>query len=273
MKVVCEYCNSLIKDTEDKCPNCGAGNIHMSRTPVAVPKTMVELQQWCWQKNVTVEKTRFFLGIDSGEICASGIYQDEKTGNFIVYKNIFNGSRTIFYDGRDEAYAVYDCYMRLREQLLKPEPVLIHQRSHTESDVPPYDPQEAFRNLTQINAKYENTKKEKPLWKVWFPFILIAVVALFLLFGPTNEPDEGYYIFEDNIFYYQKNVDHWYEFMRSEPQDDCEYPYAGNWSITKPEVKLSCFNSRYYSANEIEGAKTFPDFQLSSYHVLGSGKS
>ena len=84
MKVVCEYCNSLIKDTEDKCPNCGAGNIHMSRTPVAVPKTMVELQQWCWQKNVTVEKTRFFLGIDSGEICASGIYQDEKTGNFIV---------------------------------------------------------------------------------------------------------------------------------------------------------------------------------------------
>lgn len=59
--------------------------------------------------------TRFFIGEDYKEPKAFGIYQD---GNrFIVYKNKADGSRAIRYDGLDEAYAVNEIYLKLKEEI------------------------------------------------------------------------------------------------------------------------------------------------------------
>ena len=265
MKILCEYCNSYIDDSEEKCPNCGAVNIHMARTASNVPKTTEELQQWCMHKNITAAQSNFFLGINKDEVCASGIYQDEATGNFIVYKNIFDGTHTVFYEGKDEAYAVFDCYMRLRESLLKQTPTVIHSHSHSESDLPLYDPYEELRNGEGLDLNIKWKLDKKKLWKA-SPFILIAILVLLFLGFSINGPAEGYYKYEDNIYYFQKNCG-WYEFIRSEPQDDRAYPYDGRWDLASPESILTCFNGLYFVADETGDAQTLPDFSESLYHV------
>ena len=45
MKVQCEYCNSWIDDTDEKCPNCGGVNKAYKRTTDQTPKTIEELKQ------------------------------------------------------------------------------------------------------------------------------------------------------------------------------------------------------------------------------------
>ena len=37
MKLKCNYCGSFIKDTDEKCPNCGAVNEHLMRSADGIP--------------------------------------------------------------------------------------------------------------------------------------------------------------------------------------------------------------------------------------------
>ena len=46
MEIKCEYCGSIIKETDEKCPYCGATNQAVKRTADHTPKTIEELQQW-----------------------------------------------------------------------------------------------------------------------------------------------------------------------------------------------------------------------------------
>ena len=48
MKVKCEYCDSLIEDTDAICPHCGAPNEHMAASAEGVPKTIEELKPVRW---------------------------------------------------------------------------------------------------------------------------------------------------------------------------------------------------------------------------------
>ena len=67
-----------------------------------------ELKQMCAEKNMPLEKMRFFIGRDMKEPKCFGVYQDEKTGDWIVYKNKANGERAIRYAGPDEARAAQE---------------------------------------------------------------------------------------------------------------------------------------------------------------------
>jgi len=117
MQVKCEYCGSMIDDTLEKCPNCGAPNEHMKRMVNGTPKTIAELADWYKARKLPpYETTRFFIGIDYKEPRAFGIY--EENGEFIVYKNKDDGSRAIRYQGKDEAYAVNEIYLKLKSEIL-----------------------------------------------------------------------------------------------------------------------------------------------------------
>ena len=60
MKVRCKYCDNLIDDGDENCPNCGAANKNYNR--VEVPKTIEELEQWYKDRNLPpYETTRFFI--------------------------------------------------------------------------------------------------------------------------------------------------------------------------------------------------------------------
>ena len=86
MKVQCEYCNSWIDDTDEKCPNCGGVNKVYKRATDQTPKTIEELKQWYVNHHLPPEETtRFFIGRNYQQPRAFGIYQNEK-GEFIVYK-------------------------------------------------------------------------------------------------------------------------------------------------------------------------------------------
>ena len=45
---------------------------------------------------------------------AFGIYKDDVTGHFVVYKNKPDGQRAVRYEGKDEAYAVNELYQKIR---------------------------------------------------------------------------------------------------------------------------------------------------------------
>ena len=82
------------------------------------PKTIEELREYCESNGFTSEKTRFFVGENYKEPRAFGIYKDEASGEFIVYKNKDDGNRAIRYRGADEAYAVGELYDRLQKEII-----------------------------------------------------------------------------------------------------------------------------------------------------------
>ncbi len=117
MQVKCDYCDSFYDDAEEACPYCGGKNSNVRRTNNETPQTIEELQAYCEQNGFTAEHTRFFIGEDYRGARAFGIYKDSG-GDFVVYKNKSDGSRAVRYQGRDEAYAVNEIYMRLQSEIL-----------------------------------------------------------------------------------------------------------------------------------------------------------
>ena len=81
MKLKCNYCGSFIKDTDEKCPNCGAVNEHLMRSANGIPKTIEELKAFCQKHNLPLKQMRFFIGENFTEPKAFGIYKDDE-GNW-----------------------------------------------------------------------------------------------------------------------------------------------------------------------------------------------
>ena len=127
MEIKCEYCGSMIPENVEQCPYCGASNNSIKRTADGTPKTIAELAKWYEDRHLPpYETTRFFIGIDYRQPRAFGIYQ---AGNeFIVYKNKADGTRAVRYQGTDEAYAVNELYLKLKDEILNQK---AHQQKHT----------------------------------------------------------------------------------------------------------------------------------------------
>lgn len=80
------------------------------------PRTIEELQLWYMYHNLPPANiTRFFIGIDYKEPRAYGIYKQGE--QVIVYKNKDDGTRAIRYEGTDEAYAVNEIWLKLKERI------------------------------------------------------------------------------------------------------------------------------------------------------------
>ena len=118
VKITCDYCGNNMNSTDEKCPHCGAPNLHVERTAQGVPKTMEELSAFFAANGISESKTRFFIGKDVKDARAFGIYKDEN-GVITVYKNKSDGSRAVRYQGTDEAYAVNEIYQKFVEERSK----------------------------------------------------------------------------------------------------------------------------------------------------------
>lgn len=107
-----------MNDTVEACPNCGAPNPNVRRSSGDQPLTIGQLKQWYESKGLPpYTVTRFFIGEDYTEPRAFGIYYEEETGNYIVYKNKASGERAVRYRGTDEAYAVNELFQRLKQEI------------------------------------------------------------------------------------------------------------------------------------------------------------
>lgn len=226
MKTFCDYCGSVIDDTIEKCPNCGAVNVHIQRSGDQIPKTIEELKAFAQEKGIPLEKMRFFIGIDYKEPRAFGIYKEPATGNCVVYKNKADGSRAIRYTGTDEAYAVNEIYQKMRAELLE----------HKQADLD-------RGKTTKANSSPKPAKRKKRsdalIWGV-----IIAIAAMFvlayivLIIDEANTPNKGYYDYQGTPYYYSGGV--WYT-----PDDD------GGWERTydAPDSLKEDYND-YFEAKD-----------------------
>ena len=244
MKVKCEYCGSFIDDTEENCPNCGAVNSHLKRKAEGTPKTIEELKKWYQDHNLPIQDiTRFFIGVDYKGPKAFGIYEDKATGNFIVYKNKSNGTRSIRYLGKDEEYAVNELYMKLKEEIL-------NQKAH---------------NLRRNNVNYSNSYSYRRFSRrnstgclIAFVIFFIIIIACFASF--KNTPRRGYYYYGNNYYYYQSGD--WYG-----------YDSYDGWNKTTAPDDLKKNYSDYYESNSYSSGYGVDDFSDTSYYDSGSSSS
>lgn len=191
MQVKCDYCGSFMEDTDYSCPNCGATNAHLKRTAPETPTTIEELKAWYEDRHLPpYETTRFFIGIDTKEPKAFGIYKDGMS--YIVYKNKADGSRAVRYSGNDEAYAVNELFLRLKEEIL-------NQKNHQPANNKDYSStaqQAARKGLGCLGALGKGI------------FWVIGCVVFFLAVGFVGasieelRPIQGDYYAVDNQAYY-----------------------------------------------------------------------
>ena len=113
----CTFCDNLMRETDLNCPFCGTPHDPAGGSAPNAPQTMYELRKFADAVGISLERLHFHLGEDYKGRCAFGMYRDEKTGNFVVYKNKDNGKRAIRYEGPDEAYAVNELYQKLKERI------------------------------------------------------------------------------------------------------------------------------------------------------------
>lgn len=120
MQNICRFCGKSIDSTLSNCSYCNGINTDVIRAAKDQPLTIRALQEWYADKGLPpYETTRFFIGMDYRQPRAYGIYQEQESRHFIVYKNLSSGERKVFYDGTDEAYAVNAIYQRIVTEIME----------------------------------------------------------------------------------------------------------------------------------------------------------
>lgn len=210
--VRCEYCGRYIDDSQKECPECGAPNKDFKRSVGETPQTIEELQSWYRARNLPPEEvTRFFIGKDTRQPRAFGIYEDN--GIFIVYKNKSDGSRATRYKGTDEAYAVNELYMRLKEEILNQKNLNLKKKAREQS------------NSYNRNYKPKKRKSTSIVITAIVMFIFIVnILSVGLFYGLVDNfgySSYDYYLTTSEEIYYNEGYDYkssgynWWKFNKS----------------------------------------------------------
>ena len=236
------------------------------------PRTIEELKQWYIDRNLPPESvTRFFIGSNYRGAKAFGIYKDELTDKYVVYKNKADGSRSVRYEGPNEDYAVNELYKKLKSE--------IHNQKNNNPDNYYSNKSYSNGNNTYVNGindynhytdqgiyfeNYERTNYRGKSIKLGSPrLIIIIYIAIIVLicFIVMKMPKRGYYSYNDDYYYYQDGS--WYIY-------DDSY---GSWGYTTvPETfKDEC--SDYYTSRSYRYSYGISDFEDSIYYEAPSSSS
>ena len=193
-KVKCEYCGSFIEDTEETCSVCGAVNDLHHRVARDTPQTIEELQSWYKARKLPPEETtRFFIGRNILEPRAFGIYEDN--GTFIVYKNKADGSRAVRYQGTDEAYAVNEIYLKLKEEILRQKNINLNKKQQRPPSYRPpvsgsYSPPQRY-----VRSSRKTSLLPFIAFLIIFIFSITTIIPLFSVFNDIFSTDSsGYFL-------------------------------------------------------------------------------
>ena len=117
----CTFCGADISPDKRTCPHCGGVNenyVPGNSLSFSLPLTIEELKDYCADRQIPLARLRFFIGVDYRAPRAYGIFKATEN-RFVVYKNKADGSRSVRYDGPDEAYAVSELFAKLLEECQK----------------------------------------------------------------------------------------------------------------------------------------------------------
>jgi len=250
MKIKCEYCGAFINEKDEFCNSCGAVNANFKRATDGTPKTINELKAWYASKNLPPqETTRFFIGVNYKEPKAFGIY--EENGEFIVYKNKDDGSRAIRYQGSDEAYAVNELYLKLKQEIL-------NQKAHN------------INKKAGGTAEKEKESLSDKFYTLVGTLLAIAFIGGFaitafnfvsgMINGARDLPYAGnYYKYANDVYYCNSYVnDDWYWF------DDSSKDYV---PVTLPTQMYDDIQSYKFSNDEQwdTSIEKFGDTEIGKY--------
>ncbi len=234
MRVKCEYCGSWIDESDSACPNCGAPNAKFKRAAEGVPTTIKELGEWAAAHNLPLDQMRTYIGEDHKGPKAFGIYYDEKTKNYVVYKNKANGERAIRYQGPDEAYAVNELYLKMKERV---------------------NVQKAAQAAGGKNA---GQKPKKSIFrKIKYIAAILFIIFVIWTVASPNPPATGYYSYRGNTYYYQRADSSWYMYDT----------LLNDWEYADPDSTLTESSSDYYNSDQRYTQDSgFSDFSNTSYY-------
>ena len=233
----CEYCGSMIKSSEQTCPHCGAPNTNYiapdERRKITQPKTIEELQMYCANRGMPLYKMRFFIGENTHEARAFGIYR-KSNGEVVVYKNKDDGSRAIRYEGPDEAYGVNEIYQKLLSEI-------------------------AMRQGG--GAKPVQNKPARTAMLI-FIVVLCACIAGSCAACVACTPDNGYYDYNGDLYYYSND---WYRWD-SNANDWSYAPYVAGTDLDNNYRSYESDNSAYqsYGASSFTDSDYYTDYSSSS---------
>lgn len=242
MKVNCDYCGSFIESTDEMCPNCGAVNTHFVRTAVDTPTTIEELKAFCAEKKLPLDKMHIHIGEDFKAPKAFGIYFDDKTQHYVVYKNKGDGSRAIRYEGTDEKYAVNELYLKIKDIILDKRELDVKLKNQA---------------LDSGRRPVAKSKSKKSFWtKGKITLLVFIILIIFALIDNAINPNQnGYYKYKGNNYYH--HGDYWY--MYDDDEDD--------WSaVSNPGIDSDNYEKYYYGSSYDSDYKfdAFPTAEYSS---------
>lgn len=233
MKIQCDYCGQMIPETAQVCPNCGAMNSKVKRTAYGVPATIEELRAYCSHHNLPLSDMRVFIGEDYRGAKAFGIYRDERTGHFIVYKNKADGTRAVRYEGDDEAYAVNELYLKIKERGDE-------QKSHM-----------GKRKSVKPGSFFLRSLTLKLIVLTW---ILAAAAPMVVTHWRLTGPVSGYYVYQNDTYYYDSSD--WYEWDETYEE----------WSPTQVDSELKKNHDDYWQSGSWREDNGAGDFSKSVYY-------
>lgn len=187
MKVTCEFCNGYYDETQETCPSCGAPNPHLKRVSSDTPTTIEELKEWYANSNLPPEDvTRFFIGRNFTGAKAYGIYKNETSGKFIVYKNKSDGSRVIHYEGYDELYAVNEIYMKIKETMLSQKEHASYHSTEDDEEAKRRRAQAEAQRIAYMNMENKSFFRRFGIRKIIIAFVIIQFVFELLVFSGVS---------------------------------------------------------------------------------------
>ncbi len=246
MKIQCDFCDNTYEDTEPQCPYCGAPN-PSHHDGDNTPKTIEQLKSWYEARKLPpYEKTRFFIGIDYKKPKAFGIYKDENTGEFIVYKNKADGSRAIRYKGEDEAYAVNELLQKLKDEI-------VHQKALKANKG--RKPKKSL--LERISGAISTLVFWVGIGIFGLSFVVGVVSAVYFFFNPGNY---GYYKYNDSTYYCDDYT--WYQY--DDGIGDWKHVY---YDALPAELADSETVDDYFLGSEWDNSIDATDWNNSSYYA------
>lgn len=275
-KVKCEYCGAYIDENDEKCPNCNGVNKYYKRFVNDTPKTIEDLKSWYKARKLPDEHiTRFFIGKDIKEPKAFGIYQDGS--DYVVYKNKADGSRSIRYQGKDEAYAVNELYMKLKSEILRQRSLSVSKGKSLKPDnipaplkiagasaifismailvfVFPFWVCTAIALVTIVSVILLRNRPQ--LLLVILPIIIIFSLSgsiIYYGFNKSLHRHDGYYSSNNNYYYFQGNDVYSYD-----NNDWNYYDSYDNFTQDNPDYS--------YVAHDYYGDEYYSDFSNTEYY-------
>ena len=247
MKIKCEYCGSMFDDTLERCPSCNSPNQNVRRSTKDQPTTIAELQEWYKEKGLPPEETtRFFIGEDYKGPRAFGIYKDENSGKFIVYKNKSDGSRAVRYEGTDEAYAVNELHTRLKQEILEQKSRNIQNRSASSSG-------------SRSTGRRRKVGTGKSLLIVLI-IVAATVVGAFVVRSLNRYPDLGYYKYNDTLYYIHSYGWAEYDPERADWKESAYYPLNSSKRYKTKKYFLSADYDPSFGGKDFKDSILYDDY-------------